>query len=309
MKYVWHDFILRVTCSEQKLYVTKRNKRGILKMRNPAKNVIFFLAALLVGSVAASAQTARTAQPANMPKTIPMQQGPNGSHPDLSGVWVSAVGAGLGRDARPKGLPITPENDETDDYVFRHTPYPEQAWAKEKFEYNRDPGNPFTQGRNELSPYLAKCSPQGPTVDWQFGSWPFELIQTPKRLLMISERNHEVRQFWTDGREHPKDFGHNWFGHSIGHWEGNSLVTDTIGLNDQTWFDKAGHVHSDQLHLIEKLTRVEPGKLLLNLTFDDPKTFTQQWTAFRYFYLRPNWDLEEEILCEDKFLGKEIPLR
>jgi hypothetical protein len=78
-------------------------------------------------------------------------------------------------------------------------------------------------------------------------------------------------------------------------------VADTIGLNDLTWFHKAGHVHSDQLYLIERLRRVA--------MFDDPKTFTKQWSAFRYLYLRPNWDLEEEILCDDKFLGKHIPLR
>jgi hypothetical protein len=162
---------------------------------------------------------------------------------------------------------------------------------------------------NELNPYLTACSPQGPTVDWQFGRWPFEIIQSPKRVLLIFERDHEIRQIWTDGRQHPKDFGHNWMGHSIGHWEGDTLVADTIGLNDLTWFDKAGHVHSDQLHLIERLQRVAPDKLRLDITFDDPKTFTKQWSAFRYFYLRPNWDLEEEILCDDKFLGKPIPLR
>ena len=232
-----------------------------------------------------------------------------GSIPDLSGVWVSGVATGQSRGYRNRKDPVTPETDETDDAVFRHIPLPLQPWAAEKFEYNRDPTNPYTQGRNELSPYLNACSPQGPTVDWQFGNFPFEVIQSPKRVLLIFERDHEVRQIWTDGREHPKDFGHNWMGHSIGHWEGDTLVADTIGLNDLTWFDKAGHVHSDQLHLIERLKRVEPGKLRLDVTFDDPKAFTQTWSAFRYFYLKPDWELDEEILCEDKFLGRVVPLR
>ena len=88
-----------------------------------------------------------------------------------------------------------------------------------------------------------------------------------------------------------------------------ALVADTIGLNDLTWFDKAGHVHSDQLHLVERLRRIAPNKLRLDITFDDPKTFTKTWSAFRYFYLKPDWELDEEILCDDKFLGKPIPLR
>ena len=97
-----------------------------------------------------------------------------------------------------------PETDETDDAVFRNTPLPLQPWAAEKFEYNRDPRTPYTQGRNELSPYLTKCSPQGPTVDWQFGTFPFEIIQSPKRVFIIFERDHEIRLIWTDGREHPR---------------------------------------------------------------------------------------------------------
>jgi hypothetical protein len=272
-------------------------------MLNRVINVAFSLLLMLAFSAVARAQAPN---PAPMPTTIPKM----GSHPDLSGVWVSGVA-----DARARGFnpapkqPVNPETDEADDAVFVHRPIPIQPWAQEKFLYNsEDPKKPYAGGRNELKPYITKCSPQGPTVNWQFGAWPFEIIQSDKRVLLIFERDHEIRQIWTDGREHPKDFGHNWFGHSIGHWEGDSLVADTIGLNDQTWFDKAGHVHSDQLHLIEKLTRVEPGRLLLNITFDDPKAFTEKWSAFRNFYLKPNWEIDEEILCEDKFLGKEIPL-
>ena len=138
--------------------------------------------------------------------------------------------------------------------------------------------------------------------------YPFEIIQSPKRVLIIFEANHEIRQIWTDGRQHPKDFGHNWMGHSIGHWEGDTLVVDTIGLNDLTWLDKAGHVHSDELHLIERLQRVGD-KLLLNITFDDPKAFTMPFTARKTYQLKPNWELEEAITCEDKILGRTVPLQ
>jgi hypothetical protein len=271
-------------------------------MRSRVMSAIVSVAAILMFLAVAHAQTAKqTPTAAAQPAT--------GSPPDLSGVWVSGVATGQQRGfTRVKG-PVDPETDQADDAVFRHSPLPLQPWAEEKFNYNMGDEGPYGGGRNELKPYIAQCSPQGPTVDWQFGGFPFEIIQSKKRVLIMFERDHEIRQIWIDGREHPKDFGHNWMGHSIGHFEGDTLVADTIGLNDLTWFDKAGHVHSDQLHLIERLHRVEPGKLRLDITFDDPKAFTKTWSAFRYFYLKPDWNLEEEILCEDNFLGKPVPLR
>jgi hypothetical protein len=278
------------------------NHESELKMRKWILSAICAVAGLLAFS--AHAQNKKTEAVAAS----------KGSTPDLSGVWVStrvhyqhpADGTTSGRN-QVGGIP--PEDDQADEFTYRHSPYPMLPWAQEKFNYNRDPDDPYTQGRNELTPSLMTCSPQGPTVDWQFQSFPFEIIQSPKRVLIIFERNHEIRQIWTDGREHPKDFGHNWMGHSTGHWEGDTLVADTIGLNDLTWLDKAGHVHSDQLHLTERLRRIGQDRLELDITFDDPKTFTMPWTARKIFQLKPNWDLEEEILCEDKFLGKTVPLR
>jgi hypothetical protein len=250
-------------------------------------------ASLLAVSAGACAQTAEQ-KGSRTPTVNPT--------PNLSGVWM-----GVGPLSR-RG-PFSPETDEADDFTYRHSPYPMQPWAAEKFAYNRDPNDPYRQGRNELNPTLTACAPPGPTVDWLYQATPFEIIQSPKRLLIIFEKNHEIRQIWTDGRSHPKDWGHNWMGHSIGHWEGDTLVADTIGLNDLTWLDKAGHVHSEELHLIERLQRVAPDKLALNITFDDPKTFTTAWSARKTFQLRSNLELEEEILCEDKFLGKTVPLR
>jgi hypothetical protein len=106
----------------------------------------------------------------------------------------------------------------------------------------------------------------------------------------------------------PKDFGHNWMGHSIRHWEGDTLVADTIGLNDLTWLDRAGHVHSDVLHLVERLQRAGD-KLLLNITFGDPKAYTMPFTAQKTYQLKPKWELEEAITYEDKILGRTAPLQ
>src|SRR5215469_10700191 len=138
-------------------------------MRNAVASLLFALMVVifvLAGSI--FAQTAKEHGAASS----------NSSHPDLSGVWVS-----VGRRSI-KG-PVTPETDEADEFTYLHSPYPMQPWAEDKFNYNRDPRSPYIAGRNELNPSLANCSPQGPTVDWLFQSFPFEIIQSPKRVLIL----------------------------------------------------------------------------------------------------------------------------
>jgi hypothetical protein len=78
-----------------------------------------------------------------------------------------------------------------------------------------------------------------------------------------------------DGRKHPADPSPTWYGHSIGHWEGNTLVVDTVGLNDKFWLDSAGTPHTEQLHLIERFTRTDYNTLQRVVTIDDPGTFTK----------------------------------
>jgi len=94
-------------------------------------------------------------------------------------------------------------------------------------------------------------------------------------------------------------------GNSIGHWEGDTLVVDTVNFNDRTWIDRIGHPHSDQLHAIERFRRTAPDHLVDDITIDDPKAYTKPWTAHLEFKLRP-WKLTEQF-CEDgeSFLGLE----
>jgi hypothetical protein len=269
-------------------------------------NRIFALLALFAIWTVTDAQT--TKQTAKQPAVAAPTAATN-APPDLSGVWMAAPsGRPTPKDLHGIRETLAPDVDEADRFTFRHAPYPMQPWAEEKFNYNKDPENPYYHGRNELSLSAAMCAPVGPTIAW-LNQRPLEIIQSAKRVLIFFESNHEIRQIWTDGRGHPKDFGHNWMGHSIGHWEGDTLVADTIGLNDLTWLDRAGHVHSDELHILERLQRVNPNKLVLNITFDDPKTLTIPWTARKTFELKSDWDLEELIPCEDTLLGKGLPVR
>ena len=87
-------------------------------------------------------------------------------------------------------------------------------------------------------------------------------------------------------------------GDSIGKWEGDTLVVDTIGFNDKTWLDRVGHPHSEDLHVVERFRRADPNTLKINLTLEDPKAYTKPWTSELTFQLRKDWNITE-IICED----------
>ena len=117
-------------------------------------------------------------------------------------------------------------------------------------------------------------------------------------MLIYYEFQHLVRQIHTDGREHPKDLVPTWMGDSIGKWEGDTLVVDTTGFNEQTWIDNTGRPHSDALHVVERLRRVSPGVLQLDITIDDLKAYVKPWMTQRLFDLKPGWEISESI-CEE----------
>ena len=184
---------------------------------------------------------------------------------------------------------------------------PMQDWAAEKYNYNKDAEDPATRrGRNELNPDF-KCFPRGPTRAWLNSEAPIEIISTPQKLLIMFEWGGETRRIWVDGRDHPEDPPLTWQGHSIGKWEGDTLVIDTIRINDYTWLDHAGHVHSDSIHLVERIRRDGDNRLILEMTIDDPMAYTKPFTVRRTF-LRSRYELEPYLLCEDLLLhGKPVP--
>jgi hypothetical protein len=104
---------------------------------------------------------------------------------------------------------------------------------------------------------------------------------------------------------HKKDLAPTWMGDSIGRWEGDTLVVDTVGFNDRTWLDQVGHPHSDALHLVERIRRHDHDTLQIDFTFDDPKAYTQPWTGEKLFKLRLDWNISEYV-CEDNFTNKDV---
>jgi hypothetical protein len=120
-------------------------------------------------------------------------------------------------------------------------------------------------------------------------------MQTPYELAMLFDESIHFRQILTDGRDFPDDRLPTWFGYSIGNWDGDTFVADTLGFNDDTWLDNGGHPHSDAMHLTERFKRRDLGHLEIQFTIDDPKFYTKPWTATVHFDLLPDTELSEHV--------------
>ena len=193
-------------------------------MRNRRMEPIFAILTVLAFSPVILAQTA------GQPGTKKAQAAVHA--PDLTGVWANITE--MGPTFNPK-----------EDPSF-------QPWAEVKWKANKndDPGQPsITNGRVDLDPTVASCFPTGmPRLMTEV--FPFEIVQVRDRVLILFEKDYAVSHIWTDGRKLPEDPDPTYMGQSVGRWEGDTLVVDTIGLKDVTWLDRAGHPHSDALHIV-----------------------------------------------------------
>jgi hypothetical protein len=127
----------------------------------------------------------------------------------------------------------------------------------------------------------------------------FKLVQNPGLTLILYEEFNHYRQIFTDGRPFPKNLNPAWFGSSIGTWEGDALVVETQGFNDQSWLDDYGHPHTEALHTTERFQRRDLGHLDVQVTIDDPKVYAKPWSFTFNFALLPDTDLIEDI-CENE---------
>ena len=196
---------------------------------------------------------------------------------DLTGPWVGGGSNGdIERDGglKPGELPLLP-------------------WAKQLRDTRKDENEPYTA-----------CLPMSvPRVNPY--PWKFAMTYTGKGLSHIYVL-HETgdsgahRVIYMDGRLHPPDPIPTWWGHSIGRWEGDTLVVDTVGYNDKFWFDSRGTPHTEQLHTIERFTRMNFGTLINEFTLDDPGAFSRPvQLKFTATHIRPDLDLMEFICLED----------
>jgi hypothetical protein len=160
--------------------------------------------------------------------------------------------------------------------------------------------------REHQDPYL-QCLPSGIVRGTPY---PWRMVQTPTHraathIFQLQEGNiHSYRQIFMDGRKHPAELDPTWYGHSIGWWEGDTLVVDTVGFNDKFWFDRRGHPHTEQLHTIERFTRKDLGHLEIKVTIDDPGAYSKPFTlTFNARLSNPGDEIMENICQENNQFG------
>ena len=175
--------------------------------------------------------------------------------PDLNGVWQGPYTPDLSRTL-PQGQTIP------------FTPYGEERFKKVDPANNPD----------------GFCLPVGPARGFQAPA-PFQLVQNDNTIAVLFENQRIFRIIYLDGTKHPDDIADypEWMGHSVGHWEGDKLVVDTVGANERTWLDTQGHEHSDKLHLTETFEKTGTDNIHYTVTFEDPVFFAKPWTSPRDF--------------------------
>jgi len=187
-----------------------------------------------------------------------LRAGPYGPVPASAVLTLGAVGS------VPPGLGVVEGGD---------LPYKPEALAKRK--QNQDDWL-------NLDPEIKCYLPGVPRATYM--PYPFQILQSASAITFAYEYAGAVRNIYLkDPGPPPAD---SWMGQSVGHWEGDTLVIDVTGLNDQTWLDRAGNFHSDKLHVIERYTRTSPDVISYEATIEDPDVFTRPWKMSMPLYRR-----------------------
>ncbi len=223
----------------------------------------------------------------NVPRTpdgkidlkAPARRLPDG-RPDLSGFWVPSSGVkyllNLAADMKPEDIPLKP-------------------WAAALYKERID-----NNGKDHPG---ARCWPSGiPEKD----NIPdgLKVVHTPDLIIFLHESRTIYRQVFTDGRPLPKDAQTAWMGYSVGRWEKDALVVETIKQNGKTWLDMRGLPGTESLRVIERFTRPSIGHIDIEVTIDDPEAYTRPWTVKLGWNLLPDAELIESI-CEEN--NKDLP--
>jgi len=141
-----------------------------------------------------------------------------------------------------------------------------------------------------------RCMPEiGPLYTFNI----FKMLQTPGTTAILAESG-PYRQILTDGRDLPQDPNPTWIGYSVGRWDGDTFVVSSAGFNDKTWLDFNGHPHTEALRVTERFRRKTIGEMELQITFDDPKTYTRPWTIALIARLMPDTELLEFVCGENE---------
>lgn len=219
------------------------------------------------------------AVPAQGPSTQPAPA------PDLSGVWARIV------DPAERSFYL---------YAFTAAEPPMTPWGLARYKEARPSHGPGAVPLEETNdPVFKGCHPPGVPRAY-LHPFPIQIVNVPGRgVIILYEYDHLVRHVYTDGRGHETNTGPTWMGDSIGRWDGDTLVVDTVGFNDRTWIDRRGLPHGEDLRVVERFRRVDPDTLEIAITIDDPQAYARPWSAqLRYTRRPPEWRILE-LVCED----------
>jgi hypothetical protein len=227
---------------------------------SPAGAVAQDQASSLGAPAPARAGRGRGPRPVGPPGPVPRL---SDGKPDLSGVWNGFGGSG------GEG--------------------PTQPWAAKIVAQHRANGG--------AEDFEARCLPGGPP---RAAPYHTSLFSTPKLVLMLFEGNtHMYRQFFVDGSTHPKDLKPTWYGDSRAHWDEDTLVVDTVGFNEKSWYDFAGTPHTKQMHLTETFHRRDYGNMDMKVTIEDPGALTMPWVINRSTTLETSFEMTEYVCNEN----------
>lgn len=232
-------------------------------MRHHVIGLLVAAAMLLASAPSARAQAAQTGA----------SREPAPAH-DISGLWFGGQGGGVTIPA--KVSPLTPAGQARFDV--------NTAEIKKNLTISADP--------------TFRCEPAGVPHIYGVGGYLMEVLQVPdaSRIILFYESVHTFRDIWMDGRAVPEGSDPMWMGWSVGHWEGDhDLVVETTNFNDKTWITSAGYPHSEAMHVTEHFHRVDKGHMQLDITIDDPKTYTAPWKLHINFTAQPTWNFGESF--------------
>ncbi len=233
-----------------------------LTVRGPNNQVLTRSVTVNVAG-AAAAENTTTAETAR--KEVPRTAA---GHPDFSGVYDFSLGGGRGGRGGP-----APEG-------------PALKPGAEKFRVVRGPND-----AGLTSDCMPLAGPQAFSVPYQF-----QIVESAHSLAILYGYPGTFRTIPTDGGPHPADPDPTWMGDSIGRWEGDTLVIDTVGFNDKT--EISGFRHTDALHIVERFRRPDYNTLQYEATLEDSNVFLKPWTVSRNFTLRPDLAKVDEFVCE-----------
>lgn len=240
-----------------------------LTVRGPNNQLLTKTVTVNVAGTSAEPESAEAAAKKEVPRTA------NG-HPDLSGVYDISFGGGGGRGARGGrggAAAAAPAG-------------PELKPGAEQYKVVRP-----AEDTGQYSDCMPLAGPQAFAVPYQF-----ELVESAHHLAILNGYPGTFRTIPTDGGVHPADPDPTWMGDSIGHWEGDTLVVDSVGFNDKTEIN--GYRHTDALHIVERFSRPDYNTLQYEATIEDPNVFVKPWSITRSFTLRPDLSKVDEFVCE-----------